>query len=206
MTTQFRELPGRAPSSVADRGKIADEQEAGAAWLSDDGQHIRLWDQIDGTCTGWLNRQHSEQVTLRSLVYRCTACTFTDPFPEPVEAHIKATPGRVKSHEGAEMIPLPPGEDKVPRERCSACGMTMQIDGQRSAEHLATLSRDVGEAHERAEVKLVHRFGLTPPAVSRNGPVQNSAVPAVSVASQEDRSPRHAPGKRRRGRRGGRKR
>lgn len=148
----------------------------------------RLWDYVDSAWTLPFPTYQAQQMTLRTVVKKCSACAFTTAFDGGVEAHVQQVRADYQRHK----------EARTEAQTCTGCGVTLKSRPQQAERHLAR-AKLLGEGHLGAvdEVTML-RYGLGPsaPTVLSQRRVAEGEGARGPVTSQVERSA--APKRRRR--------
>jgi len=161
---------------------------------------VRLWDNLEEHYTEPLARDVANGAYLHMVCLYCSACKATETRDGAVERHIERTLQSVEDHEGAELQSFV--REGHAGNICSGCGGEFLLRKKQGEKHLASYTREVGDAHQNAVEKRIMRYSLGPSAAAPAGVEPSEAAPREL---QESRMPRQASGKRRRGKRGGRR-
>ena len=194
--------PGEMPDQKT-RERIALDQEQ-AAFGTDSGDLVRVWDNIDESWSSPMARDNLVYV-LRMVTVVCSACNFTSSGEEhTIRTHVNQTLEQVEAHREATFTDVVTDGTLV--KTCSGCGNQFLMRKRQHERHLEKYSDNVGKAHESAEARYVKRYSTAPPATVEahtNGNLK--VMPKTVPLAAEIGSPRRVPGRRRRGRRGGRR-
>lgn len=173
MTTEqtTRNLPG----SLRDRSLQAERQGGTAAWAVDSGQHVPLWDTMEGAWTSPVPRENSRDYLDRRVV-KCSVCSFTALDEElmlpngqwiktisakiRVGEHLRQLREREERHQGAEIATMI--IDGRPVKVCTGCDVAFAINPYRAQEHLAEVHSEARSHKGKVEGLLIHKFSLRP--------------------------------------------
>lgn len=178
--------------ALAERyGRILTQQVDGPA-------QMRLWDCVDEAWTGSIPDYQAMQISLKRVVVRCSACTYTSSKAQSVDGGIKGHLNKVFDdgvrHMRAVLAPLPVQPGMPPGQICSACGATFVARKNGGQKHLDTVLALVLAHQGQVEQIRLFRYSLGPEQtrVLERVIVSQGTVAAKSatepVASQVERS------------------
>lgn len=159
--------------------------------------NIRMWDNLEAHWSEPISEEAAHKIYLKMVVLYCSACGSTGTVNGQVDQHIALVRQKVSDHADAELQPF--ARDGNSGQVCTACGGEFLLRKNQGQRHIESYSQSIGDAHVDAREERTMRYGLEPRATA-----VVSATP-VPAELQGSRTPRHAPGKQRRGRRGGRR-
>ncbi len=155
---------------------------------------LRLWDCIEKQ---WMQRPIPDylayQVTLRQVVIRCSACTFTTSFEGGVGVHVERLRKSAQEHQGASVVSLPPQPGQgIGATQCTGCGAVFAARKNQGQRHLDAVLTEPS-THQYVEELRILRYSLGPvePAILKRAVILGAKPPeamAGPVASQVERS------------------
>jgi hypothetical protein len=124
---------------------------------------------VDGTWTGGIEQGIAMAHYLRKVVFKCTACMFTDIYEGRVADHIKGVAERYRQHLKAGLEPV---FGKEPSKQCMGCNQVFLTRKNSADKHLEQMVAE-GPAHKGAQETIMRRFSLAPstPVANSTGPV-----------------------------------
>lgn len=188
---------------IPDKGtRLAESDRTGAAalaWELESKQGTRLWDVLDNTWTAPLPNHllgeagsSIQDIYLKKVVFACSSRDYTSAFDRDVKRHIR---NLTEVHKDAEMLPQI-GDRGQSVQLCTGCGLTFRMEKRQDRQHVEQMAKP----HESATVDLVRRYGLEPPPVSAETPVNGASAEPVEL--QVERSGPASTRRRRRRHRG----
>jgi len=169
---------GNAPTA-RDRRRIVDESGRDAILFnvdSSEANKIKLWDLVDHTWTGPLEKGVAMEHYLAKVVFKCSGCTETALYEGHIEQHLVQLKSGYESHRDAELH-QGIGEGGRVNLTCTGCGAPLSMRKNQGNKHIERICNDY-DAHIKAgtiDVVLTHRYA-TSPSVSMPQEVTNSVV------------------------------
>ena len=196
---------GSTPT-LRERKRIVDESGRDAVMFDMDSSEsgkIQLWDQINETWSGPLERVSAMNHYLAKVVFKCSGCPEASIYEGEIERHLVQLKTNYESHVDAE-LERGLAEGGNMGTMCTGCGAPLSMRKNQGQRHIDRI-KETYQAHVKEgtiDVLLMHKF-TTSPSVSMPVQTMNTVVFAdrEPEVHQEKRSDEVGQARRRRRRR-----